>query len=276
MIVAMAEAHLSARAATEVRRLLAADIDDKGNPVVHTRLDEASSWPDAWRPTHQETSPWHFVDIPLDKTAFDDARDCHLDAKNQPTTERTCIVAKIPEFAKTLADKSQGDARRVEALKFLIHFVGDITQPMHAEDKYDANGKDDHGGNFVKLPYYGQPQTNLHAIWDQAVPEKHYGWPIVQPPDYAYDHVAARTAAKDMDARISRKDRARWGKSGMLARLPALTVEWANETHALAPAAYANVPMPEDDYQAYAWPIAEVQMQKASVRIAELLNEILK
>ena len=275
MIAAMAEAHLTPPAAAEVRRLLAADIDDKGKPVKHTRLDEASSWPDAWRPTHQETGPWHFVDIPLDKPAFDDARDCHLDSKNQHTAERTCIVAKIPEFAKALADKGLGDARRVEALKFLIHFVGDITQPLHAEDKYSADGKDDHGGNFVRMPYYNV-QTNLHLVWDQSVPEKHYGWAVVQPPDYAFDHAAARQAAQIMDARIDPKDRASWGTPDLFKDLATQTIVWANESHALAPAAYANVAMSEDAYQAYAWPVAERQMQKASVRLAELLNEILR
>jgi hypothetical protein len=98
----------------------------------------------------------------------------------------------------------------------------------------------------------------------------------VQPPDYAFDHAAARDAAKIMDGRIAPEDRAAWSKPGIFKDLAAQAVTWANESHDLAPAAYANVERGEKAYQAYAWPIAERQMQKASVRLAALLNEILR
>jgi hypothetical protein len=279
IIAAMAEAHLSKTAGTEVMRLLAQDTDDDGNLRPRKHLDQVSSWADAYRPAHPETGPWHYVDIPLDKPGYDDARDCHKNQRGRPVAARSCIVAKLPEFAHLLADRRQSDARRREALKYLVHLVGDIAQPFHAETRYDARGRSDRGGNAVRLTYDNQ-QTNLHLVWDQGIVEEHYNWPAVEPPEYGFDHKAARAAARIMDARIDPHERATWAKPGLLRDLDAQTVAWANESHALVAAAYDNLPMnkpgaSEDDYQAYAWPVVERQLQKASVRLAELLNEIL-
>src|SRR5262249_19168207 len=137
----------------------------------------------------------------------------------------------------------------------------------------------DLGGNAVRMTYYYRP-TNLHLAWDQGIPEKHYGWPWALAPDYSFDHDAVRFAARIMDARIDPKDRAAWGKPGLLRTIDSDAIAWSDESHALVPAAYAKAPvngsgMTEEDYQAYAWPIVERQLQKASVRLGKLLNEIL-
>jgi hypothetical protein len=277
MVGAMAEAHLTPQALAKVRALLAQDKDVSGKPQPHAHLDEVATWADKWRPLHPETGPWHYVDIPLDAKTYDEARDCH---QGKDAKESNCVVVKLAQFVRTLADTSKSDEARLEALKYVVHLVGDITQPMHAETKYSPDGREDLGGNNVKVEYYGQA-TNLHFVWDQSIPEKHHGWAWALPPDYEIDREAARFAATIMDARLAPADRKRWAESGTLASIDARVIAWANEAHAIAPAAYANMPVykpgaTEDGYQTWAWPIVELQLQKASVRLATILNEALR
>src|SRR5437763_7905713 len=85
-------------------------------------LDQVASWPDAVRPSRPETAPWHFVDIPLTAPAYDAARDC---------VGGNCVVFQIQRFASILGDRTALPQARLEALKFLVHFAGDIHQPLH-------------------------------------------------------------------------------------------------------------------------------------------------
>lgn len=89
-------------------------------------LDQIASWADEHRVSHRETAPWHFVDIPLDANTYDDARDCR---------GGNCVVAKIGDFAKVLGDPSEDVVTRTQALKYLVHFIGDVHQPLHCEDE---------------------------------------------------------------------------------------------------------------------------------------------
>jgi S1/P1 Nuclease len=82
-----------------------------------------ASWADAVRNSSRETGPWHYVNIPLGST-YSATRDCAL--------LQSCVVLKIDEFAKVRTDKQASRQDRAEALNFIVHFVGDIHQPMHA------------------------------------------------------------------------------------------------------------------------------------------------
>lgn len=110
----------------------------------------SSNWADEIREARPQTAPWHFVNLELDgDMRYRAGRDCRGDA---------CVVAQIARQEKIL--KSQAPrAAKVEALKFLIHFIGDIHQPLHAADHHDR------GGNQVQLRYRGQRMT-LHHFWD--------------------------------------------------------------------------------------------------------------
>lgn len=265
IVADIAQTNLSPAAATEVSHLLATE--------GHTKLDEVSSWPDEYRVTHPETGPWHFVDIPLKASAYKESRDCHYDANEQKVTDLTCIVARLPYFIAILSNKTQSDADRLLALKFVTHFVGDIHQPLHTEDY-----KHDHGGNKVTLTYEGN-STNLHAIWDGGIIETQYSWTLG--PNYSFDHAAVAQAAGQLDGQISAADRSSWAPAGLLNSLDATIVAWANESHALAPAAYAHLPKHRTGswsgaYQAYAWPVVQRQLARAGVRLHEILNEALK
>jgi hypothetical protein len=255
IVADIAEAHLSAAARSEVAELLALE--------GHTHLDEVSSWADAVRPQRPETAPWHYVDIPLDASTYDAERDCPND---------DCVVTRIVSFERILADTSALPADRLEALKWLVHFVGDIHQPLHAEDHGDR------GGNDIRLTYFKQ-RTNLHAVWDGKIIE--YALDLTLGPDYSFDHDAVRADARALNAAIADADRARWAPGHLTSNLAQAVVAWANESHALArTVAYPNLPAERRGqwaigYQRAAWPVVQYQLERGGIRLAELLNESL-
>jgi hypothetical protein len=140
----LAERELSPVALAEVQRLL------EGEPVP--TLAGVSVWADEIR-AH---SPWHYVNFPGEGCDYVPARDC---------PDGNCVIGAINAQAAILADRSRGDEDRRNALKFLVHFVGDAHQPMHAGFAHDR------GGNNFQVNYRGRGKpegqgTNLHGVWD--------------------------------------------------------------------------------------------------------------
>ncbi len=252
IIADIASLHLTPVARAQVQQLLALE--------GHAHLGQIASWPDEIRKDQPSTGPWHYVDIPLSDTQYRASRDC---------PHRSCVVARIPYFEHIVADPSAAPRKRLRALKFLVHFVGDIQQPLHAEDHHDK------GGNEVEITYFGQP-TNLHRIWDGAILERalhlHLG------PHYSFDHAAVWQVARKLDARITPAERAQWAPGGMTQHLDQSVVEWANQSHQLARSvAYADLPKHRAHgwsaaYQARAWPVVRTQLQRGGVRLAAVLN----
>lgn len=265
LIADMAEAHLDAKPKAEVKRLLM--LEGKRH------LDDISSWADAYRTDHPESGPGHFVDIPLDEASYDENRDCHFDKDNHHVEELTCIVVKLPYYVNVLSDRARPEAERLEALKWVVHLVGDVHQPLHAEDNHH-----DKGGNNIHITYYDNP-TNLHAIWDGGVIEYNYSWKLG--PNFSIDHKAVRLEANNLDNEITNDQRAVWAPPGVVASIGTQVTHWANESHRLASAAYEKLasnskPGWEDDYQAYAWPVIKGQLDIAAARLSRILNEALK
>ena len=158
----LAERHLDPRARAEVAQLLQGEADPS--------LAGVSNWADELRTQDPErfkaTSRWHYINAEGGGCAFDVARDCPAD---------DCVVAALEAQRLILADRSQPLAARRDALKFIVHFVGDVHQPMHAGDR------DDSGGNrfqvslrtplepeaYARKNYVdGVMGTNLHSVWD--------------------------------------------------------------------------------------------------------------
>jgi hypothetical protein len=144
IIAQLAWNYLSEPAREDIKRLL------NGEDFV-----SASTWADEIKPRRAKERTWHFVSIPLGAT-FDDHRDCKDD---------DCLVEKIEDFKKDLASPNKSPRERLEALKYLIHLVGDIHQPLHCSDNNDQ------GGNTVRVTFFGDP-TNLHKVWDIDMIEK--------------------------------------------------------------------------------------------------------
>ncbi len=149
---------------------------------------------------HGSIECWRFVDIPLKAKAYDEVRDCHYDQNDQHTDALTCIVSKLPEEVAILSDKSKPPADRLMALKFVVHFLGDVRQPLHAEDNNDR------GSNNVLLTYY-KKKTKLHAMWDGGIIEHQFGWKLG--PNCSFDHAAVAAEATTLDGMISTCSRRR-------------------------------------------------------------------
>ena len=161
IIAAVAESRLTPQTLKAVRALL-------GN---HS-LASIASWADQVRPERDETYNWHFVDIPMSVAGFDDSRDCFLPRDKHAgaaTDHQNCVVDRITFFAKVLANGA-GEQQQ-EALKFVVHFVGDIHQPFHAI-------REARGGNGIHLSFFGTTNCpfqgrsapcNLHAVWDDGL-----------------------------------------------------------------------------------------------------------
>ena len=143
VVAAIADTQLSGLARANIEKILGPG----------ETLDEAANWPDEMRSAPgqfwQKTStPWHYVT--LNGILYDHA-----------PSEGDALEA-LAKFSKTLRDPHASLADRQMALRFIVHLVGDLHQPLH-------NGKCcDRGGNDVKVNWFGKP-TNLHAVWDSQL-----------------------------------------------------------------------------------------------------------
>jgi hypothetical protein len=223
------------------------DVRDAANTLLEgTTFIEAASWADKVR--NEQTAPWHYVNIAIMDIRYDAARVC---PQNQ------CVIGQIERFSKVLADPATDFKKRQKALKYLIHFVGDLHQPLHAGDNHDR------GGNDVQVEFLGQTINpyrhqpwNLHAVWDSGILESH---------DRDAHHYAERLNA--------------WLKTQPEGALQdGSVVDWAMESHRIAKEYVYVIPenrkLGEDYYRANV-PVVDQQLAKAGVRLAKLLNEAL-
>jgi len=167
---ALAEKHLTPEAKTALLALLTANPIDPsiqrycGNSGLDPFVDSAT-WAADERNIDPSTAPWHSIDIPLSKKSGNTQDFCGAAG---------CVLTAIPQQLAILKDKTQPAAKRANALRFIIHFVGDLHQPLHAE----TNG--DRGGNCVPVKYFRRKPLvhnnsytpNLHHIWDTEIPER--------------------------------------------------------------------------------------------------------
>jgi hypothetical protein len=120
----------------------------------------SATWADEIRSQRPETGNWHFVDIPVGQAHYDAARDC------KPSDKGDCIIAEIARARAEVADKTRSAEARAESLKFLIHFIGDVHQPLHDVDDHDRGGNDVH---VNALRGEDGRATNLHSAWDTGL-----------------------------------------------------------------------------------------------------------
>ena len=244
----IAEQHLAPSTAHELHDLL--------NPSpTNTTLTIASSnvvnWADAMRVDRPETKPWHFVDIPFDAASYDPARDCRAPAG--------CLIAAIEDFRRQLADPRTEHAARVEALKYLVHFVGDVHMPLHCITR-----RGDKGGNMVWVREPNDVKaTRLHAFWDLTLVAKNITALGMDVMAYGDSLNRAVTAAQ---------------AKAWCTGTPA---DWAWEAHLLAVKdVYTGIPVRgkavtlDATYVANSQRIVAEQLTKAGLRLAQLLNDI--
>jgi hypothetical protein len=128
-------------------------------------IEQASVWADCIKPLGDRFSyaySWHYQNVDICKP-FDLKAACK---------DGNCVSAQIERNARILADRKAPERERLMALAFLVHFMGDLVQPMHAGDRADK------GGNDVKANYgIVGGYTNLHSIWDGYLAERSISTP---------------------------------------------------------------------------------------------------
>ena len=139
-------------------------------------LADVSSWADSLTSDQVQTSYWHYLNIPPEASGYDRDRDCPkqpgVAAGSRSDRWRDCVVDRILYWEERLADQKLDRADRATALKFIVHFIGDLHQPFHAL----GVGR---GGNDVKVRVFGEANCgndparpnpcNLHSVWDSRL-----------------------------------------------------------------------------------------------------------
>ena len=161
----LAQPLLSRKAAAGVAELL------RGEP--EPTLAGVANWADTLRASEPErfkaTSRWHYVNFSLGSCRFEAQRDCK---------DGACIVGAIEAQRHLLADRSQSIEVRRDALKFIVHLVGDVHQPLHASNRPDRGGNDFAIMLHTEIPPEeyarekykdGLMDTHLHSVWDYYV-----------------------------------------------------------------------------------------------------------
>lgn len=237
IVAELAQRRLSPPAEAEVERLLAAENTKS--------LADIASWADELRddPSREElskaTAKLHYINFRSDDCTYVPPRDCPGDQ---------CVVGGLAKYVSVLADRSQPNATRLEALKFVVHFVGDVHQPLH------AGYRDDKGGNLFQVQFQGKG-TNLHSVWDSGLLGTHGNdW---------------RAYAGELDARSPAT------LPPPIAPLENPYAQWAEQSCSATRDIYPDGHKIDDAYVTAELPVAEGQLRVAGERLAEVLNRAL-
>ena len=171
VVALLAEKHLTPHALAMVKQILA---DSRIDPTLSRyckeggidAMSDASTWPDDIRALRPETSPWHYVDIPLGTTRREVEKYCD--------PKESCVTRAITDRLAILRSVSSSPQERADALRFVIHFVGDVHQPLHGVSNNDLGGNCVPVAFFDELPQLRNPQLetyspNLHGVWDTNI-----------------------------------------------------------------------------------------------------------
>jgi hypothetical protein len=287
VIALLAEKHLTPHALAMANQILSADpiAPNLSRYCKEGGIDaiaDAATWADDVRPLRPHTPPWHYVDIPLGTTRHEVDKFCD--------PKEGCVTRAITDELAVLRSADADAQKRADALRFLIHFVGDLHQPLHAVSNNDQ------GGNCVPVTFFDlkpqlrNPQTesyapNLHGVWDTNI-------------------LARATVGKTVDQVASDLDHSFQGKIARWKRDKLNVNGWAWESHQIAvktvygklPARIPVEPPQEikscaDDnhvsarmlklderieapYQDKAAPIVRQQVAKAAAHLALVLNQM--
>ncbi len=165
----IAEKHLAPEAKQFVQKLLTENpIDPKLNRYCggasRDLMADASTWADDVR-GDRKNGPWHYIDLP---------RGSQRGPLEPFCGQEGCVTRAISEQLAILKDPKAGGAKRSDALRYIIHFVGDLHQPLHTITNADE------GGNCAPVKYFRRNprehnhsfRPNLHSLWDTAIPER--------------------------------------------------------------------------------------------------------
>jgi len=286
-VALLAEKHLTPHALAMAKKILA---DGPIDPSLSRYckeggtdpLADASTWPDDIRGIRPEASPWHYIDIPRGTK--------HREVEKFCDPKEGCVTRAITDQLAILRSPDADPQKRADALRFVIHFVGDLHQPLHAITNNDQGGNCVPVAFFDALPQVRNPQTesyapNLHGVWDTNILER------------ATTGKTVEQVASDLDESF-RSKLAGWQKG------PANVDAWAWESYQLAVKnVYGKLPVSipveapqpitscaddnhvstrmlklnehlSEPYQNMAAPIVQKRLAQAGARLALLLNRL--
>lgn len=229
----IAQRHLSKKASRGIQELIGRET-----------LAYWSNWPDFIKSdtTHKwdGTSAWHYVDLPgnMEKEAF-------IDSLEQLPGEN--LYTQIPAMIAQLKDRSLSVESRRNALAFLVHFMGDLHQPLH------VGREEDQGGNKIPV-YWFDKKMNLHSLWDVA---------LIDFQQYSYTEYARM---------LDRRD-----KAMVLAFQQSSMDDWFYESHVISDKIYALTPAESKLSYRYNFlfqSTLDEQLLKGGLRLAKILNEV--
>ena len=229
----IAQQHLSKKAKKELRALIGKET-----------LAWWANWPDFIRSdtSWNFATHWHYVDLPAHQS-----KDNFITALKQLPGKN--LYTQIQEMQAQLKDKSLSLEKRRTALFFLVHFLGDLHQPLHV-------GRDeDQGGNKIVVYWFGE-KTNLHTLWDSK---------FVDFQQYSYSEYARLLDIAD-DSQVNS-----WVSSPL--------EDWFYESHVLSDSIYDNTPAESKLNYRYNYDFQNLlnqQLLKGGVRLASILNEAFK
>lgn len=286
-VAILAENHLNRHAREEAYKLLESvpidpALQSRCRAQVPDPIVDSASWADDLRKFRPETSPWHYIDIPLDAPRGDLAEFC--------PASRGCVTRALAQQIDLLRNPHNPRETQADALRFVIHLVADLHQPLHCATNNDM------GGNCVPVDFFGEspieknPESesyspNLHSIWDYNLVHQIIG------------RMTVEQWADSLDRQF-RSQEGDWQKAGVHLE------DWAWAGHALAKSvAYGKLPVAiplekevpvsvcGDDrhvsrrmlrlhervsqrYVDAVEPTVDEQIAKAGVRLAMILNQI--
>ncbi|KAF3916108.1 hypothetical protein AA313_de0200526 [Arthrobotrys entomopaga] len=226
-----------------------------------------ASWADKYRYTEagRFSAGFHYID------AHDNVpQSCNVNLERDCGAEG-CIVYAIANYTERVQMTNLSSAERTEALKFIIHFLGDITQPLHTENL-------DVGGNEIKVQWGDgeKSNTNLHSIWDNQIPETLAGG--------GTDAVAeklAKAIVKDIDSGIYKDQKKTWISCDSITKGTACPKVWAADSNSFV----CTTVLPDGvdavegvdlstEYYRKAAPVVRQQLAKGGYRLGSWLNSI--
>ena len=250
LVARVAENHLTTAARQNVRWLL-----------DNATLADISTWADEYDDGLRQTSGWHYVNIPRTASGYDRNRDCPrqpgVAAGSRADRWRDCIVDRILYNQERLGDANLDRADRAIALKFLVHFVGDIHQPFHAM----GEGR---GGNDIDVSVFGSTNCsttrdgslpcNLHGVWDSTLLGRRR---------LSDDQYLAVLTERIKERRLN-------------SQAGGTPADWARESHVLARAALvADGGSIDEAYYRAQLPVVHDRLALGGLRLAGLLNAVL-
>jgi len=205
-------------------------------------LANVANWADVIKRNPQKPDVLHYTNIAVNHRTYNQKRDC---------PRKRCVTEKIKEYERLLMDPESSRKTRKEAFKFLVHLVADVHQPMHLGHKKDR------GGNEIAVYFEGKP-TNLHRVWDHDL--------------IFLRGMSQRQFALQLNRSITLENKNQWGGG--------TSGDWSNESRALVldygyRLEFFKGRELSRGYISGGQKIVEERLQRAGIRLAEMLNRLL-